>query len=140
MRKLQHCGTVGAGSLLLTMACLCAARAELQICNQSLDILNVAIGYEDRGEFQTEGWWSIGANRCSEVIRVPLANRFYYIYAEDVFGQPVISGDVPACIDARRFTLRGTQDCWIRGARQAGFSEIDTQSQERWTVFLAAQD
>lgn len=113
-----------------------AARAELVLCNQSLDVLNVALGYENRGEFQTEGWWSVGANRCSEVIKTPLTNRYYYVYAEDVFGQAAIPGDIPACVESKRFTIRGTSDCWLRGAREVPFSEVDTLSQERWTLFL----
>jgi len=117
-----------------------AVRAELIVCNQSLDILNISLGYEETGEFQTEGWWSVGANRCSEVIRDPLGSRYYYIYAEDVFGQPVLAGDVSACVDVAKFFIRGTEECWVRGHRAVDFLEVDTQSQERWTVFLRGSD
>lgn len=124
----------------LSLVCLAAgwspAHAQLNVCNQSLDVLNVALGYEEGGEFQTEGWWSVGANRCSAVVRQPLSSRYYYLYAEDVFGQAVLAGTVPACIDAKRFRISGTSDCWMRGVREAPFAEIDTQSQSRWTVFL----
>ncbi len=112
------------------------ARAEFSVCNQSLDVLNVAIGYEEDGEFQTEGWWSVGANRCAEVIRKPLASRYVYVYAEDVFGQPVTAGSIPSCIGTRRFLIRGTKQCWLRGYKQADFLEVDTREQERWTLFL----
>ena len=114
--------------------------AQLMVCNQSLDVLNVALGYEESGEFQTEGWWSIGANRCSSVVRQALAGRYYYLYAEDVFGQPVLSGAVPACVDAKRFRITGTSSCWIRGLRETPFAEVDTQSQSRWTVFLKSSE
>ena len=113
-----------------------AARAEFSVCNQSLDVLNVAIGYEEDGEFQTEGWWSVGANRCADVIRKPLKNRYIYVYAEDVFGQPVTQGPIPSCVGMKRFLIRGTKDCWLRGHREAGFLEVDTRAQERWTLFL----
>ena len=112
------------------------ARAEFSVCNQSLDVLNVAIGYEEDGEFQTEGWWSVGVNRCAEVIREPLRNRYIYVYAEDVFGQPVTEGSIPSCIGTKRFLIRGTKDCWLRGHKQADFFEVDTREQERWTLFL----
>lgn len=112
------------------------ARAEFSVCNQSLDVLNVAIGYEEDGAFQTEGWWSVGANRCAEVIRKPLKNRYIYVYAEDVFGQPVTEGANPSCVGTKRFLVRGTGDCWLRGYKQADFFEVDTREQERWTLFL----
>jgi uncharacterized membrane protein len=125
----------------LVVATLCLitaspAQAQLLVCNQSLDVLNVALGFDEVGEFKTEGWWSIGANRCSSVVRESLSGRYYYLYAEDVFGQPVLSGAVPACVDAKRFRISGTDGCWVRGLREAPFAEIDTQSQSRWTVFL----
>lgn len=116
------------------------ASAQLMVCNQSLDVLNVALGFDEKGEFETEGWWSIGANRCSSVVRQALTGRYYYLYAEDVFGQPVLSGAVPACVDAKRFRITGTSSCWVRGLREAPFAEIDTQSQSRWTVFLKASE
>ena len=116
------------------------AMAQLMVCNQSLDVLNVALGFEETGEFQTEGWWSIGANRCSSVVRQSLTGRYYYLYAEDVFGQPVLSGAVPACVDAKRFKISGTSGCWVRGLREAPFAEVDTQSQSRWTVFLKSSE
>lgn len=116
------------------------ARAELVLCNQSLDVVNVSLGYEYSGDFQTEGWWSIGANRCSEVVRKPLTSRYFYVYAEDVFGQPVLEGDVTACVDAKKFMIQGAKECWLRGKREARFSEVDTLSQERWTVFLKGSD
>ncbi|MCY0095173.1 DUF1036 domain-containing protein [Hoeflea ulvae] len=129
-----------AALLVLLLAATHPSRAELVVCNQSLDVLNVSLGYEETGEFQTEGWWSIGANRCSEIIRQPLQNRYYYLYAEDVFAQPVLAGDVSACVDVAKFFIRGTEECWVRGHRNANFLEVDTQSQERWTVFLKGSE
>jgi uncharacterized membrane protein len=114
--------------------------AEFSVCNQSLDVLNVAIGYEQDGDFQTEGWWSVGANRCVDVVREPLKMRYIYVYAEDVFGQAVAEGNVASCVDNKRFLIRGTTDCWIRGHKEAHFLEVDTKSQERWTLFLKSPD
>ena len=137
LRPLTDLTFIGLLTLCLGMG---KARAELVVCNQSLDVVNVSLGYEYSGDFQTEGWWSIGANRCSELVRKPLTSRYFYVYAEDVFGQPVLEGDVTACVDAKKFMIPGAKDCWLRGKRQARFSEIDTLSQERWTVFLKGSD
>jgi uncharacterized membrane protein len=128
--------TAAALGATLCLTAASPAKAQLMVCNQSLDVLNVALGFDESGEFETEGWWSIGANRCSSVVRQSLTGRYYYLYAEDVFGQPVLSGAVPACVDAKRFRISGTDGCWVRGLREAPFAEIDTQSQSRWTVFL----
>ena len=113
------------------------ARAQFAVCNQTLDVVNLAVGQQVQGVFQTEGWWTVGANQCADVVREELANRFVYIYATDVFGHPILSGSTEMCVGRRRFTVRGIDDCWQRGHISARFYEIDTQDQVRWTFFLA---
>lgn len=136
-----------APSLLVAIACLIAvvassrdARAEFTVCNQTLDVVNLAVGQEARdvGEtfWQTEGWWTVGANQCVKVIRDELVNRFIYIYAIDVFGQPLLRGTTDMCVGTRRFAIRGSGECWVRGYRQVPFYEVDTLKTERWTLFL----
>lgn len=121
------------GTLLLPAA---PARAEFTVCNQTLDVVNVALGQEVDGLFQTDGWWTVGANRCVNVIRDELANRYIYVYATDVFGNAILEGGTEMCIDRRRFTIRGIEDCWQRGHIAARFREVDTLQQARWTMFL----
>lgn len=123
------------------IACCGTARAEFTVCNQSLDVVNLAVAHElnDQAErfWQTEGWWTVGANQCVKVIRDELVNRFIYIYATDVFGQPLLRGTTSMCVGARRFVIRGGEECWVRGFRQVPFFEVDTQKTERWTLFLS---
>ncbi|MBC8130720.1 MAG: DUF1036 domain-containing protein, partial [Rhizobiaceae bacterium] len=104
--------------------------------NQTLDVVNVAIGQEAETAFRTEGWWTIGANRCVNVIQEPLVNRYIYVFANDVFGQPILNGSTRMCIGSKRFLIDGTTACWERGHTIAPFYEVDTQAVERWTLFL----
>lgn len=125
--------------VIAAAAVLAGARpghAQFTICNQTLDVFNVAIGSEVDDEFQTEGWWTIAANRCVDVIREELQNRYIYVYATDVFQQPVLEGTVEMCIDSQKFIIRGTDACWQRGYGAAHFAEVDTQAVERWTLFV----
>ncbi|WP_298262201.1 DUF1036 domain-containing protein [uncultured Litoreibacter sp.] len=113
------------------------ARAEFAICNQSFDVVNVAIGRDVEGDFQTEGWWTIGTNQCANVIRDELESRYIYVYAQDVFGKPMLNGTTTMCIEGKRFTIRGIASCWSRGHVQARFIEVDTEKTQRWSLFLA---
>ncbi len=113
------------------------AHAQFAVCNQSLDVVNVAIGQDVDSEFQTEGWWTVGPNQCANVVRTELASRYIYIYAQDVFGQPLLNGTTQMCISPRKFTIRGIADCWSRGDVAAGFIEVDTVRTQRWTLFLS---
>ena len=113
-----------------------AARAEFSVCNQTLDVVNVAIGQQGAEAFTTEGWWTIGSNQCALVIRDELRNRFIFVYANDVFGQPILKGTQSMCVAPKRFSIDGVESCWQRGYIEAKFLEVDTQAVERWTLFL----
>ncbi|MFT6913487.1 MAG: putative membrane protein [Paracoccaceae bacterium] len=115
------------------------ARAEFSVCNQSFDVVNVAIGQSAGSDFETEGWWTIGTNQCAKVIQGELLNRYIYVYASDVFGQPILSGATSMCLGPERFSIVGITDCWQRGYQAGGFFEVDTQAVERWTLFLSPQ-
>lgn len=130
-------------SLALAGLLASPAAAQFTVCNQSFDVVNVAIGEEEGGVFETRGWWTIGTNQCANVIRQALRNRYIYVYAMDVFGQPLLRGSVSMCIDEPfpppRGVIVGINDCWLNGFREALFYEVDTQAQVRWTLFLSPQ-
>jgi uncharacterized membrane protein len=129
-------GVVVAAALLV-LSLTSPAQAEFKVCNQTLDVVNVAIGHLADGEFTTEGWWTIGSNACAAVIREDLTVRHIFVYATDVFGQPLLSGTEPMCIGEDRFKIApGTGDCWARSYREENFYDVDTQATNNWTLFL----
>lgn len=113
-----------------------AAAAQFSVCNQTFDVVNVAIGQFQRDTFQTSGWWTVGPNQCASVIDRDLTARYIYAFAQDVFGRVILSGSVPMCVAPDRFEIRGDTDCLVRGYIEARFHEVDTQRTERWTLFL----
>lgn len=124
----------------LALASTLPAKAEFSVCNQTLDALNLSIAKAaPNGEIVSEGWWTIGANRCVSVIKEELANKYIYVYATDVFGQPILTGNFTGfdmCVAPKRFTIEGTDSCWQRGFESVRFMEVDTKDQVRWTLFL----
>jgi uncharacterized membrane protein len=128
--------------LLLALALGAASgpvSAQFAVCNQTLDPFNLAIGRRVGSVDQSEGWWTIGANRCVDVIKDALVNRYIYVYALDVFGQPILEGDYEGeefCISRKRFLIEDIGSCWERGHEAAKFMIVDTQEQARWTLFL----
>lgn len=128
----------GLGAALLALLAPGAAAAQFQVCNQTLDLANVAIGQPGPEGFETRGWWKIGPNQCATVIRKPLASRYLYVFATDVFGKELLSGAVPMCIGTERFVIEGEADCALRGLVEARFIEVDTGQNDDWTLFLKA--
>ncbi|EJM97817.1 putative integral membrane protein [Phyllobacterium sp. YR531] len=118
------------------LAPVAPALAAFTVCNQTSDIANVAIGEQIEGEMRTEGWWAIAANRCADVIKVKLTNRYIYVHAVDVQGRPVLKGSVTLCVDTKKFQIIGKDTCWQRNHLRGLFTEVDTQSSDNWTLFL----
>jgi uncharacterized membrane protein len=119
------------------------AKAQFAVCNQTIDAINLAVATETRGVFSSEGWWTIGANRCVDVIKEELVSRYIYVYATDVFGQPILAGDFAGhemCVAPKKFLIEATDSCWQRGYQQVRFMEVDTQAMIRWTLFLKDPD
>lgn len=112
------------------------AAAQLSVCNQTFDVVNVALGAYARDTFSTSGWWTIGPNQCANVIEETLQARYFYLFATDVFGRKVLTGATPMCVAPGRFEIRGESDCLVRGFIEARFHEVDTRKSERWTVFI----
>lgn len=131
---------ISLAALAGSMIAVGPASAEFAVCNQTLDVVNLAVGQEVDRTFQTEGWWTVGANQCVNVIRDELSNRYIYIYAADVFGHAMLSGSIDMCIEKRRFSIRGIEDCWRNGHIAARFYEVDTLAQVRWTFFLTGRN
>ncbi len=124
------------GLLVLTAS---PAAAEFAVCNQSFDVVNVAIGQFERDEFVTRGWWTVGPNQCANVIREKLEARYVYVFAQDVFGNAILNGGTRMCVGPRRFVIQGEKDCAVRGFIDVPYVEVDTQRTERWTLFLTPQ-
>ncbi|WP_422038806.1 DUF1036 domain-containing protein [Roseibium sp.] len=113
------------------------AQAGLRVCNGSVDLVNVAIGYDTDEGLRTEGWWTITANACSQVLQEPLKAENYYLHVSDGFGEGRLGGDVTLCIRQEKFVLFDGDQCWQRGLIEADFFKIETEGAEDWTVLLS---
>ncbi|TAL82077.1 MAG: DUF1036 domain-containing protein [Beijerinckiaceae bacterium] len=115
-----------------------SAKADLRVCNTTINRVSVAIAYTDGTKWTTEGWWNLKANGCEILMRGPLAAEYYYVYAMDERGAEW-KGKTFLCTSDHEFHIVGRQDCFVRGFDRSGFFEVDTGKNARnWTVQLAA--
>lgn len=112
------------------------ARADLRVCNQTNNSINIALGHKGDKGWQSEGWWLAGPNDCAIVYQGDLNARFLYLFAADDVGGGAWDGDVWLCTRDDSFTIFGTEDCLARGYERTGFFELDTQNRSDWTVQL----
>lgn len=122
--------------VFLTAFSSTTAKADLRLCNKTDSQVGIAIGYKDKTDWVTEGWWNLTANSCETLVPGSLVSRYYYIYAVDYdqFGE--WGGRAFMCTREKEFTIRGIEDCVARGFERTGFFEIDTGEQSSWTVQL----
>lgn len=112
------------------------ATAQFAVCNQTLEVINVSSGSYERDVLNTSGWWIVGPNQCANVEEDTLTSRFFYVYAQDVFGKELLTGSTLLCVAPGKFRIRGQQDCLVRGYLEARYKEVDTRRSERWTLFV----
>ena len=112
------------------------ALADLRICNNSSNRISVALAYLDQDKWISEGWWNLKPNVCEALLRGPLAEQFYYVYAMDERGGEW-KGKTFMCTSDREFKIEGRKDCYANGHDRTGFFEIDTgKDTKNWTVQL----
>ena len=113
------------------------AHAEFRVCNNTQNLVGVAIGYRGKDGWVTEGWWQVPASTCATLIEGELQSRYYYLYAEDSARGGRWTGDVNMCVAENEFKIVGVQDCFARGFQRMGFKEYDTGRQGSWMVQLS---
>lgn len=116
------------------------AHADLRLCNMTGSRVGVAIGYRDQQGWVTEGWWNLDARECETIFAGALTARYYYVYAVDYDRGGEWGGRSYMCTREREFTIRGIQDCLVRGYDRNGFFEVDTGQQRSWTIQLTDPD
>lgn len=136
MYRKSSCRNLFSALFLMVFIVPTGARAAFAVCNQTFDVVNVAVGQSEDGTFITRGWWTIGPNQCANVIKEELTARYIYVFAQDVFGKEILSGRTPMCIATARFEIGGETNCLSRGFLPANYLEVDTLQTERWTLFL----
>lgn len=113
------------------------AFADLKICNATPGRVGVALGYQDKKGWATEGWWNIPAKSCENLLKGTLPSRYLYVHAVDYERGGVWAGKHIMCTKDSSFTIRDTKNCEERGFGKKGFYEIDTGTSQSWTIRLA---
>ena len=122
---------IGAVALAALMVQAGSAMAGLEFCNNASSKVQIAVGYNDNGDWVSEGWWGLQPDECytPTPVRGDLTNRYYYYYAHTTNGDGVWAGDEERgylfCTNDEPFTLLDG-DCADRGYEEQSFLRVDT--------------
>jgi uncharacterized membrane protein len=120
--------------LLLTAG---PALAGFKLCNKTGLPVRAAIGRFDGTHWTSQGWWTVAAGICADLLTGPLQARYYYLHASDG-GAGTWDGKFHFCVaPAKSFKAQGRGDCAKRGFDTRGFFQIDTGRNRDWTQNLS---
>lgn len=128
------------GLFLLALISTPDARADLKLCNSTGSRIGVAIGYQDKEGWATEGWWNIASQTCETLLKGDVPSRFIYVHAVDYDQGGEWVGKNFMCTNDKSFAIRGVNDCSNRGYKRTGFFEVDTGEAKDWTIRLTDPD
>jgi uncharacterized membrane protein len=104
-----------------------AVPAGYTICNDTGQLLLVALAQLAQGKATAHGWWKIPAHACAKAITAPLAADAIYLLAQTRNGATRVGGTEPFCIAGVAFDIQDRGHCPARGFAQAGFAKTVTQ-------------
>ena len=133
-------GLVACISIAASILATQAAYADLKLCNSTDSRVGVAVGYQDKDGWATEGWWNIASQTCETLLKGDVPSRFIYVQAVDYDRGGEWVGKNFMCTNDKSFAIRGVQDCGDRGYKRTGFFEVDTGEAKEWTIRLTDPD
>ena len=132
-------------SLLAGLCLTTPARADLQFCNKTSYVLDLALGLEEKGAAATRGWFRVEPGQCKSVLQgTPGAEKVYvHARALSAYGPSPLpqAGHADLCIADGNFIIAAAKACNSRsGQRLMRFSEIKpSQTEQGLTAYLGEE-
>ena len=138
MQKARRISITIAGCLLAAAAWPGTARAELKVCNKTVDTVYFAVGYKQGDDWFSEGWWTVKSGQCKVPIGKDLKKRYYYVYASSIDDKHVVDGNYRFCAANKAFTIKGDSNCLLRGFKSLGFRKVDVGQSYSYTHMIVS--
>jgi uncharacterized membrane protein len=131
--------------LLASVGLILPARADLQFCNKTSYVLDLALGLEEKEAAATRGWFRVDPGQCKTVLQGTLQAEKIYVLARalNAYGPSPLpqSGRADLCIADGNFVIAGAKTCQPRsGQRLARFSAIKpSETEQGLTAYLGEE-
>jgi uncharacterized membrane protein len=133
-------------TVLLTAAALAAgtasARADLQLCNRTSYVLDLALGLETKDGAATRGWFRVDPGQCRSVLQGAIEADHTYVHARPhaVYRQPPLplARHARLCVAEGNFVIAGANRCPSSGQYLADFTAVNPSRDEGGGVMTAS--
>ena len=132
-------------SLLALLGLTASARADLQFCNKTSYVLDLALGLEEKQAAATRGWFRVDPGACRTVLQGALTADNVYLHARALaaYGASPLpqAGHADFCIADGNFVIAAAKACQTRaGQRLARFSLIKpSETEQGLTAYLGEE-
>src|SRR5437762_5760168 len=115
--------------LLVLISLTAPARADLQFCNKTSYVLDLALGLEEKDAAATRGWFRVDPGACKSVLQGAITADKVYLHARALaaYGPSPLpqAGLADFCIAEGHFVIAAAKTCQTRaGQRLVRFSQI----------------
>lgn len=138
-----------------------AAQADYLFCNATSYVLEGAIGVaragdkladdkpaatgtlaggniQSAGQWQSQGWTQILPGECTSALAAPLVKDNYYVFARSSNAHQgptkYFSGSARFCTLTQDFTIKGRENCAMRGYDSHDFIRVAVKDTKEWTT------
>src|SRR5436190_23650095 len=123
-------------SLLAVISLTAPARADLQFCNKTSYVLDLALGLEEKAAAATRGWFRVDPGACRSVLQGALTADKVYVHARALaaYGPSPLpqAGHADFCIADGNFVIAAAKACQARaGQRLVRFSQVKPSDNEQ---------
>jgi uncharacterized membrane protein len=131
--------------LLATLCLTAPARADLQFCNKTSYVLDLALALEEKDAAATRGWFRVDPGACKGVLQGAITADKVYVHARalSAYGPSPLpqAGHADFCITDGNFVIAAAKSCQTRtGQRLARFSQIKpSESDQGLTAWLGEE-
>jgi len=121
------------------------ARADLQFCNKTSYVLDLALALEEKDAAATRGWLRVDPGACKTVLQGAITADKVYVHARALaaYGPSPLpqAGHADFCVADGNFVIAGAKSCQTRtGQRLARFSQIKpSESEQGLTAWLGEE-
>jgi uncharacterized membrane protein len=119
------------------------ARADLQLCNRTSYVLDLALALEDKSAAATRGWFRLDPGQCRPVLTGAIEAEHIYVHARALaaYGPAPLpqTGHADFCVADGNFVIAGARTCPRGGGqRLVRFTAVQpSQSEQGLTASLA---
>src|SRR5438270_1516774 len=132
-------------ALLALVHLTAPTRADLQFCNKTSYVLDLALGLEEKDAAATRGWFRVDPGACKPVLQGAITADKAYAHARalSAYGPSPLpqAGHADFCVADGNFVIAAAKNCQSRsGQRLARFSQIKpSESEQGLTAYLGEQ-